>query len=125
MRASRARHATVDDVHVVFGRDVGDRAATADVDTAKLGGLERDAGIVHDLTHLGDELGGRVVAAALAARSRVLVEDETAAHVGGVLGLEDARIAGIERGGDVGGQHLACTERATQLELPALSGRAP
>ena len=115
-------HATVDDVHVVFGRDVGDRAATADVDATKLGGLERDAGIVHDLAHLGDELGRRVVAAAFAAGARVLVEDEAAPHVSGVLGLEDARIAGVERGGDIGGQHLARTERTTQLELSALAG---
>ena len=115
-------HAAVDDVHVILGRDVGNRAAAADVDAAELGGLERDAGIVHDLAHLGDELGRRVVAAALAARSRVLVEDKASAHVGGVLGLEDVRIAGVERGGDIGGQHLACAERATQLELLALSG---
>ena len=109
--------AGVYDLHAVEAHNVGDRAAAAEVDLAELRELVADVPLIEDAADLAEVLRVRVVAAALAARARELVEDHAAAKVGDVLLVIGARIERVVSARDVGGEHLAVREAAAQGEV--------
>ena len=108
------RNAGVDNVHAVLRRDVGDGSAATCIYLAQLGGLERDIGVVHHAAHVGHVFRARIVRAALAARTRVLVEHQALAKVGGVLRLEHRGVGRVEAGGNVAREHARCAQAMAQ-----------